>query len=153
MALDTYDSCNCHANSTLGWDTPEDVANNLTTYEIHDLLQDWYEVAYNAGPFGNLYIEMYTSDDDEMKYKPKPGYNKSSESYMTTSKLEKFELMLFQTLIFGGNQGVMASGSSANDPLFWVFHQLFDKAVQALRLAEVQPECQHDMEQRRDGGG
>ena len=29
----------------------------------------------------------------------------------------------------------MASGAAANDPLFWVMHQVFDKAAHALRLS------------------
>ena len=36
-----------------------------------------------------------------------------------------------------GNYGDMATGAAANDPLFWVMHQIFDKAAHALRLSPV----------------
>lgn len=133
--MDTYETCHCTTNTTLGWDTPEEMADVLSSSEVRSLLQTWYSYAYMKGPFGSLYLETYTDDSTGSEYyMPKQG-NPDSEKYMSTENVEKLELLLFKTIIFGGTTGVMASGASANDPLFWVFHQVFDKAVQALRLS------------------
>merc|ERR1712054_116761 len=116
--------------------TPEDIEKSLTADDRRNLLQDLYEVMYDTGPYGNLWIEVYISDMGQEMYMPKQG-NEDSEHYMTTEEIVKLELLLFQTVILAGNQGVMASGASANDPLFWVFHQVFDKALQAMRLSPI----------------
>merc|ERR1711998_471464 len=140
---DNYSTCNCHPYADLNWTTPSDVKKNLDAAEIRMLLQDFYEIAYDTGPYGNIWIETYT-EDMTTYYKPKAGYNttlanegaysydyEENEHFMSTKDIEELELLLIQTILFSGTQGVMASGSSANDPLFWVFHQVFDKAVQA----------------------
>ena len=45
--------------------------------------------------------------------------------------------LLLKTQLFPGTTGLMTSGAAANDPLFWVMHQMFDKATHALRLSPV----------------
>ena len=111
------------------------MAEKLSSTEIRELLQTWYEYAYMKGPFASLYLETYYDDDGTMYYMPKQGDPDGGEYYMDTSQVESLELLLIQTIMFSGTQGVMSSGSSANDPIFWVFHQVFDKALQAFRLS------------------
>jgi len=134
METDNYDTCRCTPNATYGWSTPEDMEENLSESDIRGLLQAWYYVAYDTGPFGQEFIEPYGDNPFETYYKPKQG-DENSTDYIDDKNMAKLELLLLQTIIFSGNQGVMASGASANDPIFWVFHQIFDKAIQVLRLS------------------
>ena len=55
----------------------------------------------------------------------------------TDAQFVQLSRLLLKTVLWPGVWGVMNSGAAANDPLFWVMHQLFDKATHALRLSPV----------------
>ena len=54
---------------------------------------------------------------------------------VSNEHLDSLNRLILKTALFPGNYGDMASGAAANDPLFWVMHQFFDKAAHALRLS------------------
>jgi hypothetical protein len=44
---------------------------------------------------------------------------------------------VLKTVLWPGYYSDMATGAASIDPLFWVMHQMFDKATHALRLSPV----------------
>jgi hypothetical protein len=54
---------------------------------------------------------------------------------LNQKKFESLNKLMLKTILFMGNLGHMVSGAAADDPLFWVMHQLFDKALHALVLS------------------
>ena len=49
----------------------------------------------------------------------------------------KLDRLILKTILWPGYYSDMMSGAAANDPLFWVMHQVFDKASHALRLSPL----------------
>jgi hypothetical protein len=43
--------------------------------------------------------------------------------------------LMLKSVLFPGTWALMKSGAASGDPIFWVMHQLFDKALHALRLS------------------
>ena len=55
-----------------------------------------------------------------------------SRKEMRKAQFDSLNKLLFKTILFTGKLGHMVSGAAAEDPLFWVMHQVFDKAFHAL---------------------
>merc|ERR1711918_141258 len=49
----------------------------------------------------------------------------------------KLDKLVLKTVLWPGYYSDMATGAASIDPLFWVMHQMFDKATHALRLSPV----------------
>jgi hypothetical protein len=54
---------------------------------------------------------------------------------MDNQKVDLLNTLVLTTVLFQGQFGVMMSGAAPSDPLFWVMHPLFDKAVHSLRMS------------------
>jgi hypothetical protein len=138
-AADGSEACSCYSS----YDkvvTLDDV-DSLTDVELFERCQDIYSAMAKGDLKGLEYIERqdkYMIGDHkytnvfiplDLKGKGKTG------GAIDNIKLRALNVLLMKTTLFPGTFGIMTSGAAANDPLFWVMHQLFDKALHALRLS------------------
>lgn len=117
---DTKATCSCDSN-VANVAQPSDVE-LLNPLVAHNMTRNMYEQLYKYGYGGKRYIEI----NSEGEYYP---------IGLTEEQVFKLDILCIKTSLWIGSYGDMASGAAANDPLFWVMHQLFDKALHGLRLS------------------
>ena len=117
-----FESCRCGptAQSNI---SPIDDIDTLPCDTVSGWLDDWYETLWDTGYLGKHFME----------------YSNSSARYvfrgLTAAHTCKVNRLMLKAVIYPGEFGVMGGNSSPNDPLFFVFHQIFEKMTQALRLS------------------
>jgi hypothetical protein len=118
---DDHHTCKCKS-AMEGIKEPADVG-SMEHADVYEAVKPFWN-GINAGSFDG---QRYTSLLPEWG-----GQGPSNVTFMQASELNR---LVLKTALFPGSFGKMASGAAANDPLFWVMHQIFDKAFHALRLS------------------
>jgi hypothetical protein len=122
----------CACTSALSSVQSVDDVDNLSFSDSFSLMQTfWLFMNENVlqGSDWVVYREKY--HDEEKVYVPVDRKGKE----LSLDNLESLNKHMLKTILFMGKLGHMVSGAAADDPLFWVMHQLFDKAFQALVLS------------------
>jgi hypothetical protein len=131
--FDSTSSCYCKsANEDIK--TLEDI-DALSFDNSLDLAEFFWTYIGNSALEASNFVKLqdeYNGYDDY--YVP---LNKETKELITDDQMESLCKLLLSTIYFQGHVGLMTSGAAANDPLFWVMHQLFDKALHALRLSPL----------------
>jgi hypothetical protein len=121
VATDTQETCYCKSNIK-GITETSDVDNM-----DEDALNSYTEIFWDA-VCDSSYGGMEAASVDATTGRCNP-------NGVTPDQLTKLNRHIMKTLLWPGNYGDMATGAAASDPLFWVMHQVFDKALHALRLS------------------
>ena len=123
--IEKDDESTCACKSAI--DTVKDIADvdKLSEKDVYDFTRSYW-TGICAGSYGNREV-VYT----DYKSSDCLPYDISKEH------LDSLNRLILKTVLFPGNYGDMATGAAANDPLFWVMHQIFDKAAHALRLSPL----------------
>lgn len=111
-------SCSCKATNI---DSVADI-DEMSDEQALDMTSAFYKGMYEGGYGGKRFLVKSTEGDYIVMN-------------MTKGNFDKLNKLMLKTGLFPGAYGDMVSGAAANDPLFWVMHQLFDKATHALRLS------------------
>jgi hypothetical protein len=121
-AKDDLSTCRC-VSSIPGVEEPEDV----------DALSAKEAASYTAGHWRslcatNLHGRQVTTVQPDGSCHP---------AGVTAAQKAKLDKLVLKTVLWPGYYSDMATGAASIDPLFWVMHQMFDKATHALRLSPV----------------
>lgn len=119
--VDNFTTCHCYTDFVSHTDEIDDWDANSTYRE----LKGWFE-AMDVKVFQTNQFINY--DDEAGVYKFKNMDNDQN--------LKVMQLML-KTMARPGWWGPMGSGAAANDPIFFVMHQVFEKAQHAMRLSPL----------------
>jgi hypothetical protein len=120
VATDSYETCSC-VSQFENVKAPADV-DELPMETAFKLAAENFWIA-TAHSYGGAKV-VYTTDEGFVRPRG-----------VTDENLFKLNKAILKNLLFPGFYGDMATGAAAVDPLFWVMHQLFDKAVHALRMS------------------
>lgn len=122
------DGCHCGPSTEANFTRPEDV-DAITDLKAYTFMEDTLKGLYKSAYDGKRFIKYYA-----------PGEN-NGFSYvfrnLTSDQTATLNKLIIKTVIWPGTWGVMGGGAAPNDPLFWVIHQILDKAFHALRLSPV----------------
>ena len=133
--VDTFETCRCTSTLEVGAGkvaAPSDVDNLMTDSEVSEKVASiWYTLCDMS--YGNRYT---------VHFEPVDGVVEAADVCVPDNMSKEHKLLLdrhiIKTLLWPGNFGDMFSsehGGAPGDPLFWVIHQVFDKALHALRLS------------------
>ena len=136
---DDWHSCRCKS-AIDGLQEPGDVG-SLSHTEVYELVKHFWS-GINAGSF--LGAQVTTLSEDWGGQVPRN---------LTFLQISELNRLVLKTGLFPGTFGKMAGGAAANDPLFWVMHQLFDKAFHALRLSPRYNKVFMQWDQEEDNNG
>mmetsp|Transcript_76336 Transcript_76336/g.153287 ORF Transcript_76336/g.153287 Transcript_76336/m.153287 type:complete len:691 (+) Transcript_76336:53-2125(+) len=133
---ETMDSEACTCTNTMV-DSAEGV-DKLTSDHRFDLMQDYWSLLYETALSGSDYIGQFDTPWADLNYTDAyvPLVGKHNDTALAFEQVDLLNALMLKTVLFPGTWGVMKSGASSADPIFWVIHQLFDKATHALRLSE-----------------
>ena len=122
LTTDTIDSCACRSadESVLKSTDVDHLEDDVVNQYVRTIWDSTCKYSYGANEVAYF--------DEGGTCKPKG---------VSSANLASLNRLILKTVLFPGNYGDMASGAAANDPLFWVMHQIFDKAAHALRLSPV----------------
>ena len=95
----------------------------LSDHAVYVVLADWWR---------DLYERSYQADKFISYSEVLGGHAPSRLSRKQVSKLNR---LVLKTALFPGTFGGHFSGAAANDPLFWVMHQMLEKVYHGLRLS------------------
>ena len=115
-----------------------DVDTKLTAEQRFEIMEEYWDFIAAPAQFATSLVQEYTYTVNGVDYKcPVPLYpsGENSGKPVTWEELDLLNSLLLKTQLFPGTTGLMTSGAAANDPLFWVMHQMFDKALHVLRLS------------------
>jgi hypothetical protein len=124
------DTCAC--TSALSDVTTASDVDNLSFDEVFDKMQifwtfvgervlqgsDWVVYSETNQNYGGVYVPL-----------------DSNKKALSLAQLDSLNRLVMKTILFMGKVGHMGSGAASGDPLFWVMHQFFDKALHALVLS------------------
>lgn len=131
------DFCGC-TSAIKNVSSPDDVNTALSSEDRFNYLLDFYSMIYKSMIGGSRVLKEYTYSRSGIDYTGYvPIYTKGDRSgdAVSWAELGLLNSLLLKTQLFPGTTGLMPSGAASNDPLFWVMHQVFDKAVHVLRLS------------------
>jgi hypothetical protein len=94
---------------------------------------DATEMSYYMNHFWNALCASSYSGELVAEFDVKSGHCRPKN--VEEDQLAKLNKLIAKTILWPGVYGDMASGAASTDPLFWVMHQIFDKAAHALRLS------------------
>ena len=120
-AEDSADTCSC-ASNIVGIQKLADV-DTWDATEMSYYMNHFWDAVCTSSFAGGLVAEF---DMQSGHCRPKN---------VDVTSLVKLNRLIAKTLLWPGVYGDMASGAASTDPLFWVMHQMFDKAMHALRLS------------------
>ena len=120
VAKDDFSTCAC--TSAISDISTVDDVNSLSPESVNDYVKKLWD-AICSDSIGYRQVTYETESDN------------CWPTDVSNEHLDSLNRLILKTALFPGNYGDMASGAAANDPLFWVMHQFFDKAAHALRLS------------------
>jgi hypothetical protein len=140
-SCDDTETSSCACESSLDdISSIEDIDEAYSMKDRFDLLTDVWSALYSKTTGGHTFIKLFES------------YELNGETYsniflpvntkqgvigeaIDSVKLDLLNSLMLKTIFFPGNYGIMRTGAASNDPLFWVMHPIFDKAMHAMRLS------------------
>jgi hypothetical protein len=134
------DNSACKCESSLSDVSSADDVDSLSMTRRFDLATEaWSGIATKSvgAPAYMVFMKEYDCDGTTYSNVWLPADVKGDDATkpLNNEKLDKLNALILKTILFQGDYGIMMSGAAVNDPIFWVMHPMFDKAIQALRLS------------------